>query len=61
MPSNQRDRTYSPYKGYMTCSESTHAGYRHIAFDKNGRLLIQTHSSAILKSFIDRLVVLRAP
>ena len=60
MPSNIRDRTYSLYRGYKTCSESRAAGYIHIAYDQDGYVLIQTHSSAILKSFIDRLIALRA-
>jgi len=60
MPSNIRDRTYGLYRGYRTCSVSRTSGYIHIAYDQDGYLLIQTHSSAILKSFIDRLVRLRA-
>jgi len=59
MPSTRRDRTYSLYRGYTTCSETRQAGYIHIAYDQDGYLLIQTHSSAILKSFIDRLIRLR--
>lgn len=60
MPSTIRDRTYGLYRGYRTCSVSKHSGYIHIAYDQDGFVLIQTHNSAILKSFIDRLISLRA-
>ena len=55
MPSDRRDRTYGWYKGYKTIHENSNTGYRHIGFDKKGKLVIQTHSSAILYRMLDTL------
>ena len=55
MNKGRRDISYGRYKGFLTCSESTHAGYRHTGYDQNGKLIILTHSSAILYSVLDRV------